>query len=82
MMLLTESEEVIRLLPERHVLSDRITRKHRKMAIRTAYEVVMPYHLHMPSYFLGTFTEYPYLSFKIEKRCKVFCSIKIRLLAK
>ena len=30
------------------------------MAIRTAYEVVMPYHLHMPSYFLGTFTEYPY----------------------
>lgn len=49
MMLLTESEEVIRLLPERHVLSDRITRKHRKMAIRTAYEVVMPYHLHMES---------------------------------
>ena len=31
------------------------------MAIRTAYEVVMPYHLHMPSYFLGTFTEYPNL---------------------
>ena len=30
------------------------------MAIRTAYEVVMPYHLHMPSYFLGTFTEYPF----------------------
>ena len=25
------------------------------------YEVVMPYHLHMPSYFLGTFTEYPFL---------------------
>ena len=25
------------------------------------YEVVMPYHLHMPSYFLGTFTEYPKL---------------------
>ena len=24
-----------------------------------AYEVLMPYHLHMPSYFLGTFTEYP-----------------------
>ena len=23
-----------------------------------AYEVVMPYHLHMPSYFLETFTEY------------------------
>ena len=26
-----------------------------------AYEVVMSYHLHMPSYFLGTFTEYPEL---------------------
>ena len=26
-----------------------------------AYEMVMPYHLHMPSYFLETFTEYPYL---------------------
>jgi len=24
-----------------------------------AYEVIMPYHLHMPSYFLETFTEYP-----------------------
>ena len=28
-----------------------------------AYEVVMSYHLHMPSYFLGTFTEYPYVIF-------------------
>ena len=28
-----------------------------------AYEVVMSYHLHMPSYFLGTFTEYPYDNF-------------------
>ena len=27
-----------------------------------AYEVVMSYHLHMPSYFLGTFTEYPPIS--------------------
>ena len=26
-----------------------------------AYEMVMPYHLHMPSYFLETFTEYPWL---------------------
>ena len=25
-----------------------------------AYEMVMPYHLHMLSYFLETFTEYPY----------------------
>ena len=29
-----------------------------------AYEVVMSYHLHMPSYFLGTFTEYPFLVLK------------------
>ena len=28
-----------------------------------AYEMVMPYHLHMPSYFLETFTEYPYIVF-------------------
>lgn len=29
-----------------------------------AYEMVMPYHLHMPSYFLETFTEYPYCNEK------------------
>ena len=29
-----------------------------------AYEMVMPYHLHMPSYFLETFTEYPGLELK------------------
>ena len=23
--------------------------------------MVMPYHLHMPSYFLETFTEYPFI---------------------
>jgi len=27
-----------------------------------AYKVVMPYHLHMPSYFLETFTEYPFIT--------------------
>ena len=27
-----------------------------------AYEMVMPYHLHMPSYFLETFTEYPFVA--------------------
>ena len=32
-----------------------------------AYEMVMPYHLHMPSYFLETFTEYPYI-IKIESQ--------------
>ena len=31
-----------------------------------AYEVVMPYHLHMPSYFLETFTEYPYFVFEAD----------------
>ena len=29
-----------------------------------AYEMVMPYHLHMPSYFLETFTEYPYIDYR------------------
>ena len=29
--------------------------------------MVMPYHLHMPSYFLETFTEYPYESFEKSK---------------
>ena len=35
-----------------------------------AYEVVMSYHLHMPSYFLGTFTEYPYVTSLVERRNK------------
>ena len=30
-----------------------------------AYEVLMPYHLHMPSYFLETFTEYPKLKLQL-----------------
>jgi len=33
-----------------------------------AYEMVMPYHLHMPSYFLETFTEYPYIKVAEELR--------------
>ena len=36
-----------------------------------AYEVVMSYHLHMPSYFLGTFTEYPYKNRKGGKVCSL-----------
>ena len=28
-----------------------------------AYEVIILGHLHMPLYFLGTFTEYPYTNF-------------------
>ena len=27
-----------------------------------AYEVIILGHLHMPLYFLGTFTEYPYVN--------------------
>ena len=30
-----------------------------------AYKVIILYQLYMPSYFLGTFTEYPYLVFRI-----------------
>ena len=39
-----------------------------------AYEVVMPYHLHMPSYFLETFTEYPLLVpiFSASSACVIF----------
>ena len=42
-----------------------------------AYEMVMPYHLHMPSYFLETFTEYPYLRVMLDakkNRCQLFYS--------
>ena len=35
-----------------------------------AYEVVMSYHLHMPSYFLGTFTEYPDLMTEMKEHSK------------
>ena len=28
-----------------------------------AYKVIILYRLYMPSYFLGTFTEYPYIPF-------------------
>ena len=35
-----------------------------------AYEVVMSYHLHMPSYFLGTFTEYPKI-YKEERKTRL-----------
>ena len=43
-----------------------------------AYEMVMPYHLHMPSYFLETFTEYPYLikdkKEAFSEECLLFCN--------
>ena len=40
-----------------------------------AYEVVMSYHLHMPSYFLGTFTEYPQLITSTKARVIYFRTI-------
>ena len=42
-----------------------------------AYEVVMPYHLHMPSYFLETFTEYPYLVWFETDFCQYFATYNI-----
>ena len=36
--------------------------------------MVMPYHLHMPSYFLETFTEYPYLCLNIKPVVIIFFS--------
>ena len=32
--------------------------KYRKMTIKMTYEVIILGHLHMPLYFIGTFTEY------------------------
>lgn len=44
-----------------------------------AYEVIMPYHLHMPSYFLETFTEYPSESKELkewlDRQLPFFCTI-------
>ena len=40
-----------------------------------AYEVVMSYHLHMPSYFLGTFTEYPFLGITKQIEYELFANI-------
>ena len=60
MILQTGSEEVIGLLPKRHVQQIGLCEKNRKRAIIMAYKVIILYRLYMPSYFLGTFTEYPY----------------------
>ena len=59
MILQTGSEEVIGLLPKRHVQQIGLCEKNRKRAIIMAYKVIILYRLYMPSYFLGTFTEYP-----------------------
>lgn len=58
MSLLKESEEVIKLLPELHSLPDKSILEYRENDNKMAYEVIILYHLHMPLYFTGTFTEY------------------------
>ena len=35
-----------------------------------AYKVIILYRLYMPSYFLGTFTEYPYIHYTFIKKRK------------
>ena len=44
-----------------------------------AYEMVMPYHLHMPSYFLETFTEYPCVKPKMNMDATISAEPKFRL---
>ena len=39
------------------------------------YEVIIPGHLHMPLYFIGTFTEYPYVKYNF-LRDREFTSIE------
>lgn len=41
--------------------------KYRKMTIKMTYEVIILGHLHMPLYFIGTFTEYSYLDWSTGK---------------
>ena len=61
MNLQTRAEEVIRLLPEHHVQLIGLYEKTQKKGIAMAYKVIILYRLYMPPYFLGTFTEYPFL---------------------
>ena len=71
MILQTGSEEVIGLLPKRHVQQIGLCEKNRKRAIIMAYKVIILYRLYMPSYFLGTFTEYPRIARKREETTQV-----------
>ena len=52
MILQTKPEEVIRLLPEeRHVVADKSMWENKeKITTKVVYEVIVFYHLHMPSY--------------------------------
>lgn len=50
MVLQTKSEEVIRLLPQHHVLPDKFRQENtKKNTTKRAYEVIMVHHLHMLS---------------------------------
>ena len=44
-----------------------------------AYEMVMPYHLHMPSYFLETFTEYPQKNDRFHQRKRSLLTLKNKI---
>ena len=71
MILMTESEEVIRLLPECHALllgnlmkiqknvAWKFNENTEKMTIKMAYEVIMGLSASYAIVFVGTFTEYP-----------------------
>ena len=47
--------------------------EYRKTTRKMAYGVSMLYHLHMPSYILRTFTEYPYLCTKGDQNLEMMC---------
>lgn len=65
MILQTESEEVIRLLPEHHILSDRIFKKTQKNDNKKmAYEDDRPLSLRMPSYFGGHLLNIPIIVYQ------------------
>ena len=44
-----------------------------------AYKVIILYRLYMPSYFLGTFTEYPYLGVALRGLGSFFCKGRLAL---
>ena len=43
-----------------------------------AYKVIILYQLYMPSYFLGTFTEYPYLNLNFLEQSGKFSVLLIK----
>ena len=44
-----------------------------------AYKVIILYRLYMPSYFLGTFTEYPFLSSELKLKLFSIFSVSVIL---